>query len=110
MANTYRKKIAGGVGVTLTDVYVANSGVQGIAIGMTVANISTAPISANVKVFSAATSNSAFIIRESTIAIGGTLVPLGGDQKLILEAGDKVQVQMSAASSGDVIISVLEIS
>ena len=110
MANTYRKKIAGGVGVSLTDVYVANNGVQGIAIGMTVANISTAPISANVKVYSAASTNSAFLVRESTIAIGGTLVPLGGDQKLILEAGDKIQVQMSAASSGDVVVSVLEIT
>ena len=109
MANIYRKKIASGVGTTLTDVYVANNNVSGIAIGMTVANITTAAVAANVKVYSSATSNSAFLVRESTIAIGGTLVPLGGDQKLILESGDKIQVQMSAASAGDVIVSVLEI-
>ena len=109
MSNIYRKKIAAGVGTTLTDVYVANTGVSGIAIGMTVANITTAAVSANVKVYSAATSNSAFIVKESTIAAGGTLVPLGGDQKLVVEAGDKIQVQMSAASAGDVVVSVLEI-
>jgi hypothetical protein len=109
MANIYRKKIASGVGTTLRDVYVANTGVSGIAIGMTVANITTAAVAANVKVYSAATSNSAFIVRESTIATGGTLVPLGGDQKLVLEAGDKIQVQMSAESAADVVVSVLEI-
>ena len=109
MANIYRKKIASGVGTTFTDVYVANNNVSGIAIGMTVANITASPISANVRVYSAATSNSAFLVKESTIAAGGTLVPLGGDQKLCLESGDKIQVQMSAATSGDVIVSVLEI-
>ncbi len=109
MANIYRKKIASGVGTSLTDVYVANNNVSGIAIGMTVANITASPISANVKVFNAAGGNSAFIIRESTIAAGGTLVPLGGDQKLVLESGDKIQVQSSAAAAVDVVVSVLEI-
>jgi len=109
MANIYRKKIANGVGTSLTDVYVANSGVSGITIGMTISNITTSAISANVKVYSASTSNSAFIVKNSTIAYGGSLVPLGGDQKLVLEAGDKLQVQTSAAGSADVIVSVLEI-
>lgn len=109
MANIYRKKIATGVGTTLTDVYVANTGVSGIALGMTISNITTSAISANVKVYSAATTNSAFIIKESTIAYGGALVPLGGDQKLVLEAGDKIQVQTSVASGADVVVSVLEI-
>ena len=109
MANIYRKKIATGVGTTLRDVYVANTGVSGIAIGMTIANITPSSVAANVKIFSAATSNSAFIVKESTIAYGGTLVPLGGDQKVVLEAGDKIQVQMSAAAAGDVVVSVLEI-
>jgi hypothetical protein len=37
-------------------------------------------------------------------------VPIGGDQKLVMEAGDYMQVQTSATNSADVIVSVLEIS
>jgi hypothetical protein len=37
-------------------------------------------------------------------------VPIGGDQKLVLEAGDRLQVQMDGGSSADVIVSVLEIT
>jgi hypothetical protein len=48
------------------------------------------------------------MVKEATIAAGGTLISVGGDQKLVLETGDKLQVQMSAASSGDVIVSILE--
>ena len=46
----------------------------------------------------------------ATIASGGSLVPVGGDQKLVLEATDYLQVQTSAADSADVILSVLEIT
>ena len=50
------------------------------------------------------------MLQGATIATGGALVPIGGDQKLVLEAGDFVQVQSSAANSADVIVSVLEIT
>ena len=44
------------------------------------------------------------------IAPGGALVPIGGDQKLVLITGDKVFVQSSAASSIDAVLSILEIT
>jgi hypothetical protein len=50
------------------------------------------------------------VLKNSTIPPGGALVPIGGDQKLVLEAGDYLQVNTSIASSADVIVSVLEIS
>jgi hypothetical protein len=110
MANSFKKRIAGSVGTTVRDVYVAGAGVQATVIGMTVANIVTSPVSANVIVYNATGANSAFLVRNATIATGGTLITIGGDQKLVLEPGDKIQVQMSAASAGDVIVSVLEIT
>lgn len=110
MANSFKKRIAGSVGTNLTDVYVAGTGVQATVLGMSVANIVTSPVSANVVVYNATDANSAFIVRNASIATGGSLITIGGDQKLVLEPGDKIQVQMSAASSGDVIVSVLEIS
>jgi hypothetical protein len=50
------------------------------------------------------------MVKNATIAPGGALVPVGGDQKLVLEAGDRLQVQMGTATSADVIVSVLEVS
>jgi hypothetical protein len=48
------------------------------------------------------------MVKEATIAVGGALVPIGGDQKLVLEATDAIKV--SATANADVILSVLEIS
>jgi len=51
-----------------------------------------------------------YILKSATIPPGGALVPIGGDQKLVLEAGDYLHVNTSIASSADVVVSVLEIS
>ena len=50
------------------------------------------------------------MVQNATISNGGALVPIGGDQKLVLEFGDYIQVQTSAVNSADVILSVLEIT
>ena len=68
------------------------------------------PISANVIVYNSTAANSLFMVKNATIAPGGALVPVGGDQKLVLEAGDYLQVNTSVASSVDVITSILEIT
>lgn len=107
MANTFKNSFVKAVGTSSSNVYVA-SGVQATVIGMSVANITTSPISANVFISSAGTDY--FMVREAVIAPGGSLVPVGGDQKVVLESGDYMQVQSSAASSADIIVSVLEIS
>lgn len=105
---TLRKKVAGSVGTSPVDVYTAGSGVQSTVIGMTVANIVASPVSASVIVYNAAGSNTVYMVKEATIATGGTLIAIGGEQKLVLETGDRIRVQMSAASSGDVILSIVE--
>jgi hypothetical protein len=42
------------------------------------------------------------------VTAGGALVLIGGDQKVVLETGDKITVTRDTASSADVVISVLE--
>jgi hypothetical protein len=44
------------------------------------------------------------------VPVGGSLVIVGGDQKVVLEAADALKVVTSAASSADVVISYLEIT
>ena len=50
------------------------------------------------------------IIKDGPIPTGGSLVILGGDQKVVLMTGDKVIVTSNTASSCDVIMSFLEIT
>ena len=108
MANTFKNFFLKNANTTSQNVYAAGAGVQATLIGMTVANIIPSPITANITITSGRTSY--FMVQQATIAPGGALVPIGGDQKLVLESGDYLQVQTSAANSADVIVSVLEIT
>ena len=111
MANTFKNNVLKAAGTTAQNAYAAASGVQATVIGMTIANITQTPIAANVFLTcSGAAAPNVYLVREATIAPGRALVPIGGDQKLVLEAGDYLQVNTSVASSGDVITSVLEIT
>ncbi len=108
MANSFKNYFLKNANTTSQNVYVAGAGVSATVIGMTIGNTTAAPITANISVTSATVAYT--MLLNATIATGGALVPVGGDQKLVLEAGDFIQVQTSAANSADVIVSVLEIS
>ncbi len=108
MPNTFKNSTVNAVGTTMVNAYVCPASTQTTAIGMTIANLDTNAITANI-VLKAAGSN-VHILKNCTIPPGGALVPIGGDQKLVLEAGDHLHVNTSIASSADVIVSVLEIT
>ena len=110
MANTFRNSTLKSVGAGLQNVYSVGVGVQSTVIGMTIANMISTPISASVSLSGGNISGNVFLIKDATIAPGGSLVPIGGDQKVVLEAGDYLQVNTSVSSSADVVVSVLEIS
>lgn len=75
-------------------------------IGLSLANVGTANVTASVKLVKADTSN-AFLIKDAVIPLGGSLVVVGGDQKLVLETGDTITAYSSAGSSIDVALSYL---
>ncbi len=110
MPNTFINRTLKAAGTTAQNVYTANSGVQATVIGMSIANITNSPISANVMLSGGTVTGNVYLIKDATIAPGGALVPVGGDQKLVMEAGDFLQVNASIALSADVIVSVLEIT
>ncbi len=74
---------------------------------MSIANIGGTPISVNV--FLNDSSANTYLIRNALIPVGGTLIPIGGDQKLVMEQNDTLYVSSNTSSSADVILSVLEI-
>jgi hypothetical protein len=75
---------------------------------MTISNVTTSNITTDAYITSGGVDY--YIVKGATVPVGGSLVTVGGDQKIVLETGDAIKVVSSAASSADVILSALEIS
>ena len=106
MANVFKNYTSAAVGTSAATIVTASTATT--VIGMTVANVSASPIT--VDVYITVSGNDFYLVKDATVPTGGALVPIGGDQKLVLENEDALKVVSSAASSADVIASVLEIS
>ena len=109
MANTFKNRTLRAVGTSPVDVgAVVASSTQTTLIGMTVANITSGVISVTVTLGDG--TNTTNLVKTAPIPTGGSLVVLGGDQKVVLMTGDKITVTSDTASSADVIMSFLEIT
>jgi hypothetical protein len=51
-----------------------------------------------------------YLIKAAPVPVGSSLVVVGGEQKVVLEASDTITVTSNTASSADVAMSILEIS
>jgi hypothetical protein len=82
------------------------TGATATMIGFSLANTSAANITVSAKLNKSGGS-SAFLVKDATVLPGGALVIVGGDQKVVLEAGDTITSYASAGTSADAIISYL---
>jgi hypothetical protein len=73
---------------------------------MSVANTSASLATVSVQVTMGGTT--VYLIKNAPVPVGGALVPVGGDQKVVLEASDAIKV--TSDQTVDVLVSVLEIS
>lgn len=108
MASAFKNAVVAAIGTTLTDVYTAPALTSTTIIGLSVANVLTTSITVSVSVNKGGTVG--YVVKDAPVPTGGSLVLFGGDQKLVLETGNKFSVVSSAAASASVIVSVLEIS
>jgi hypothetical protein len=110
MANTFTRKTSQNVGATATQIgaYTVPASTTTIVIGLTCTNTTGSAITANV--FLANASANTYIVANAPISSGASLIPVGGDQKIVMITGDKIYVQSSAASSIDAILSIMEIT
>lgn len=108
MANNFKRFIQANIGTTLSVVnnYVVPANNTTTIIGLTLTNVSGNTIFADAQVSNA--SANVYIVKGAPVPVGGALVVVGGDQKIVLQAADKVMVKSDAATSLDVILSVLE--
>lgn len=111
MANTFYRKSQSQVGTANTVVagYTVAANTKTIVLGLGVSNLTGTSIA--VDVFVNNSSNQGYyLVKSAPIATGGTIVVVGGDQKLVLETGDNVQVKSDALTSADVNMSIMEIT
>lgn len=105
MANAFKNYASASV-TTQTTVYTAPSATQSTIIGMTVANTAASLATISVQVTMGGTT--VYLIKNAPVPVGGAMVPVGGDQKVVLEAADAIKV--TSDQTVDVLLSVLEIS
>ena len=115
MANTFKSYGTTAIGTTLTDAYTVAAATTATVIGMSVANLSvdtviTVDVVINKGVGGTGTGTDYYLVKNAPIAPGGALVVVGGDQKLVMETGNKIKVKSNTAASVDAIVSALEIS
>lgn len=106
MASSFKNSIVSGVGTSSVDIYTASTPTT--VIGLSLANTVATSVTANVTITKGGTT--VFLIKEAPVPVGGALILFGGDQKLVLETGNKFTVTSNTAASIDVVVSVLEIS
>ncbi len=109
MANAFKNRTLRAVGTSPVDVGAVVAGsTETTLIGMTLANITSGVINVTATLHDG--SNTTHIVKDAPIPTGGSLILLGGDQKVVLMTGDKVIITSNTASSVDVIMSFLEIT
>ena len=114
MANAFLSETDKEIGTSTATVFTCGSSTESTIIGLSVANRVTSQILVDVELdASSRTSGSedkVFLVKDAPIPVGGTLVVIGGDQKVVLEPGDTIKVTSDTASSADVVLSHLDIT
>jgi len=105
--NTFKSYANKNVGTSAAAVYTCPASTQTTLIGLSMANTSTSPITTDAYVTRSAVNY--YLVKTATVPVGGSLVIVGGDQKVVLQAADILYVINSAATSGDAFASLLEI-
>jgi hypothetical protein len=109
MANIFKRKLSRDIGNVAVAVgnYTVSSNVTVVVVGLTVCNTTGSAVNASIFIDDGATAT--YLLKDAPIPGGGSLVAIGGDQKVILEEGDSIQVFSDALTSLDVTMSIMEI-
>ena len=109
MANAFKLVTDTAVGTSAATVYTCPSSTETTIIGLSVANIHTAQIEVDVQLENNDGDN-IYLIKAAPVPVGSSLVVVGGEQKVVLNADDVLKVTSNTASSADVALSILEIT
>ena len=87
MANTFKRKLSRNIGTSATAIgsYTVAASTQTTVIGLTCSNNTATAITVDVSLNDG--SNDHFMVKTATVPSGGSLVVVGGDQKVVLIGG-----------------------
>ena len=110
MANTFKNQTSQAVGTVTNRIgnYTVDSATETTIIGLTIANILGTTIYVDCYHNDGATDT--YLVKTAPIPSGGSLIVVGGDQKVVLQTGDGIFVTSDTASSADILMSILEIT
>lgn len=106
MANSFKRAYAANLGTATSTIYTTPASNVATIIGLSVGNITTSDINVDVLVGNG-TANF-YVVKNAPITANAALIVIGGEQKVVLEAGDQLKVKSSASTSMDVVMSFLE--
>ena len=109
MANAFKLVTDTGVGTSAATVHTGAASTETTIIGLSVANIHTAQIEVDVQLENNDGDN-IYLIKAAPVPVGSSLVVIGGEQKVVMNASDVLKVTSDTASSADVALSILEIT
>lgn len=110
MAQAFKRYLSQSIGASPTDVgsYTVAANTQVTCIGLTLSNRTGATVTVDASLYDSSVET--YLVKTAPVPAGGSLVVIGGDQKVVLETGDSVRITSNTASSIDAILSVLELT
>ena len=109
MSNTFKVKTKKDIGTADSAIYTCPGGTATTIIGLNLANTTCSAVTSDITLLNN-DGDSCFVVKAAPVPVGGSLIAVGGDQKIVMEASDVMKVKSSAASSIDVTLSILEIT
>jgi len=108
MANNFVSYLNKDVGTSAATIVTVGASTQTTVIGMSCANTSASPVTVDAYITRSAVNY--YLVKAATVPVGGSLVIVGGDQKVVLMTSDALKVVSSASASVDAVTSVLNIT
>ena len=113
MANTFKLKTKANVDASLATVYTVPSSTTTVIIGLTLANVKGASITADAQIVTASSSgenaDDVYVVKDIPLPSGSSIEVMSGN-KIVLETGDIVKVKGSTTDAVDAILSIMEIT
>ena len=110
--NTFKLKTKAGIDASLVDVYTVPSSTTTVIIGLTIANIKGASVTADAQIVTASSSgenaDDVYVVKDIPLPAGSSVEVMSGN-KIVLETGDIIKVKGSVTDAVDAILSIMEI-
>lgn len=108
MASNFNRYTAKNVGTASVALKTVPANQKVTLIGLSIANTTNAVIKASAMINDG--TSDIVLVKEADVAIGGTLIVVGGDQKVVMIPGDSLKVYTNTANAADAYASALELS